>query len=53
MIGPAGENIVRIAVIMNQGPHRAFGRGGVGAVDGIQETQSHCCQKWQSKSRNR
>ncbi len=33
-IGPAGENLVRIASIMNQGAHRAFGRGGVGAVMG-------------------
>jgi aldehyde:ferredoxin oxidoreductase len=33
LIGPAGENLVRIANIMNQG-HRAFGRGGVGAVMG-------------------
>ncbi len=32
-IGPAGENLVRMASIMNQG-HRAFGRGGPGAVMG-------------------
>lgn len=32
-IGPAGENLVRISCIMNQA-HRAFGRGGVGAVMG-------------------
>jgi len=32
-IGPAGENVVKFASIMNQG-HRAFGRGGVGAVMG-------------------
>ena len=32
-IGPAGENLVRFASIMNQA-HRAFGRGGVGAVMG-------------------
>jgi len=32
-IGPAGENLVRIAAIMNQA-QRAFGRGGVGAVMG-------------------
>lgn len=32
-IGPAGENQVRISSIMNQA-HRAFGRGGVGAVMG-------------------
>ncbi len=33
MIGPAGENKVRIAAIMNNAA-RAFGRGGVGAVFG-------------------
>jgi aldehyde:ferredoxin oxidoreductase len=33
MIGPAGENLVRIAAIMNDAA-RAFGRGGVGAVMG-------------------
>src|SRR5271157_1141236 len=32
-IGPAGENLVKIASIMND-RHRAFGRGGVGAVIG-------------------
>jgi len=32
-IGPAGENLVKISAIMNQA-HRAFGRGGVGAVMG-------------------
>ncbi|MFW9874775.1 MAG: aldehyde ferredoxin oxidoreductase family protein [Candidatus Thorarchaeota archaeon] len=32
-IGPAGENLVKFASIMNQG-HRAFGRGGVGAIMG-------------------
>lgn len=32
-IGPAGENLVRIASIMNDA-ERAFGRGGVGAVFG-------------------
>jgi aldehyde:ferredoxin oxidoreductase len=34
MIGPAGENLVKFASIMNDGDHRAFGRGGVGAVMG-------------------
>ena len=34
MIGPAGENLVSFAAIMNDGDHRAFGRGGVGAVMG-------------------
>ncbi|MFX1406225.1 MAG: aldehyde ferredoxin oxidoreductase family protein [Promethearchaeota archaeon] len=33
MIGPAGENLVKIASIMNDA-YRAFGRGGVGAVMG-------------------
>ncbi|MBD3228355.1 MAG: aldehyde ferredoxin oxidoreductase [Candidatus Lokiarchaeota archaeon] len=33
IIGPSGENIVKIASIMND-CHRAFGRGGVGAVMG-------------------
>ncbi|MBQ04756.1 aldehyde ferredoxin oxidoreductase [Candidatus Bathyarchaeota archaeon] len=32
-IGPAGENLVKISSIMND-EHRAFGRGGVGAVWG-------------------
>ncbi len=32
-IGPAGENLVRFAAIMNNG-HRAAGRGGIGAVMG-------------------
>lgn len=34
MIGPAGENLVPFASIMNDGNHRAFGRGGSGAVMG-------------------
>jgi aldehyde:ferredoxin oxidoreductase len=33
-IGPAGENQVLFSCIMNEGDHRAFGRGGVGAVMG-------------------
>ncbi|MFX1448347.1 MAG: aldehyde ferredoxin oxidoreductase family protein [Promethearchaeota archaeon] len=33
MIGPAGENLINIAAIMNDAS-RAFGRGGVGAVMG-------------------
>ncbi|NVM46336.1 MAG: aldehyde ferredoxin oxidoreductase family protein [Candidatus Lokiarchaeota archaeon] len=33
MIGPAGENLIKIAAIMNDAA-RAFGRGGVGAVMG-------------------
>lgn len=34
MIGQAGENLVSFSSIMNDGNHRAFGRGGVGAVMG-------------------
>ena len=34
MIGPAGENLIPYASIMNDGNHRAFGRGGSGAVMG-------------------
>jgi aldehyde:ferredoxin oxidoreductase len=34
MIGQAGEHLVPFASIMNDGDHRAFGRGGVGAVMG-------------------
>ncbi|MHA1673670.1 MAG: aldehyde ferredoxin oxidoreductase family protein [Promethearchaeota archaeon] len=34
LIGPAGENLVSFASIMNDGDQRAFGRGGVGAVMG-------------------
>jgi len=34
MIGPAGENQIPYASIMNDGDHRAFGRGGSGAVMG-------------------
>ncbi len=34
MIGPAGEHQVLISSIMNDGDHRAFGRGGCGAVMG-------------------
>ncbi len=34
MIGQAGENQIIYASIMNDGDHRAFGRGGVGAIMG-------------------
>jgi aldehyde:ferredoxin oxidoreductase len=40
MIGPAGENLVKIAAIMNDGDHRAFGRGGVGAVMGSKKLKA-------------
>lgn len=38
-IGPAGENLVRIASIMNDAS-RAFGRGGVGAVFGAKNLKA-------------
>jgi aldehyde:ferredoxin oxidoreductase len=38
-IGPAGENLVRFANIMVQG-HRAFGRGGLGAVMGSKKLKA-------------
>jgi len=39
MIGPAGENLVKIACIMNDAA-RAFGRGGVGAVMGSKKLKA-------------
>jgi aldehyde:ferredoxin oxidoreductase len=39
MIGPAGENLVKIASIMNDAA-RAFGRGGVGAVMGSKKLKA-------------
>ncbi len=39
MIGPAGENLVNIASIMNDAT-RAFGRGGVGAVMGSKKLKA-------------
>ncbi len=38
-IGPAGENLVKIAAVMNNG-HRAAGRGGVGAVMGSKKLKA-------------
>jgi aldehyde:ferredoxin oxidoreductase len=38
-IGPAGENLVKIAAIMNDAD-RAFGRGGVGAVMGSKKLKA-------------
>ncbi len=38
-IGPAGENLVRFAAVMNNG-HRAAGRGGVGAVMGSKKLKA-------------
>jgi len=40
MIGPAGENGVLYASIMNDGNHRAFGRGGSGAVMGAKNLKA-------------
>lgn len=39
VIGPAGENLVKFASIMND-KHRAFGRGGVGAVMGSKKLKA-------------
>ena len=39
MIGPAGENLINIAAIMNDAA-RAFGRGGVGAVMGSKKLKA-------------
>lgn len=39
VIGPAGENLVRFAAIMND-HHRAAGRGGVGAVMGSKKLKA-------------
>ncbi len=40
MVGPAGENGVLFASIMNDGNHRAFGRGGSGAVMGAKNLKA-------------
>jgi len=39
LIGPAGENLVRFAAVMND-EHRAAGRGGVGAVMGSKKLKA-------------
>ena len=41
-IGPAGENLVRFAAIMNNG-HRAAGRCGLGAVMGSKKLKAIAC----------
>jgi aldehyde:ferredoxin oxidoreductase len=41
-IGPAGENLVRYAAIMNN-KHRAAGRGGLGAVMGAKKIKAIAC----------
>ncbi|MDF9409072.1 aldehyde ferredoxin oxidoreductase family protein [Pelotomaculum isophthalicicum JI] len=38
-IGPAGENLVKFASVMNDG-HRALGRGGLGAVMGAKKLKA-------------
>ncbi|MFW9825925.1 MAG: aldehyde ferredoxin oxidoreductase family protein, partial [Candidatus Thorarchaeota archaeon] len=47
-IGPAGENLVKFASIMNQA-HRAFGRGGVGAVMGSKNLKAIVVQNGNKK----
>jgi aldehyde:ferredoxin oxidoreductase len=47
-IGPAGENLVKFATLMNR--HRAAGRGGVGAVMGSKKLKAIVVQ---GKARNR
>jgi len=48
MIGPAGENQVKFASIMNQA-HRAFGRGGAGAVMGSKGLKAIAVKNGQNK----
>jgi len=50
MIGPAGENRVLYAAIMNDGNHRAFGRGGPGAVMGSKNLKAIILKVGQSKT---
>jgi len=49
LIGPAGENLVKISSIMNNG-RRAFGRGGVGAVMGTKLLKAIVVKKGSSKA---
>ncbi|MHA1453992.1 MAG: aldehyde ferredoxin oxidoreductase family protein [Promethearchaeota archaeon] len=49
VIGPAGENLVSFAYIMNDGDHRAFGRGGVGAVMGSKNLKAIVVKKQTKK----
>jgi len=49
VIGPAGENLVSFASIMNDGDHRAFGRGGVGAVMGSKNLKAIVVKKQTKK----
>ncbi|MBI9038842.1 MAG: aldehyde ferredoxin oxidoreductase family protein [Bacteroidales bacterium] len=48
-IGPAGENLVKIASIMNDAA-RAFGRGGVGAVFGSKNLKAIVVKKGKQKT---
>jgi len=48
-IGPAGENLVRLASIMNDAS-RAFGRGGVGAVFGSKNLKAVVVKRGMSKT---
>ncbi len=50
MIGPAGENLVPFASIMNDGNHRAFGRGGSGAVMGSKNLKAIVIEFGESKT---
>ena len=49
VIGAAGENLVSFASIMNDGDHRAFGRGGVGAVMGSKNLKAIVVKKQTKK----
>lgn len=49
LIGPAGENLVRLSSIMNNGG-RAFGRGGVGAVMGSKNLKAIVIKKGKGKA---
>ena len=49
VIGSAGENLVSFASIMNDGDHRAFGRGGVGAVMGSKNLKAIVVKKQTKK----
>jgi len=50
MIGPAGENQILYACIMNDGNHRAFGRGGSGAVMGSKNLKAIVCEFGKEKT---
>ncbi len=50
MIGPAGENQVAYSSIMNDGNHRAFGRGGSGAVMGSKNLKAIVVEQGHAKT---